>query len=65
MKRNKYISKERGEMDFLIMILIFLVALFAIWVLAGGPKTSQEGDKPFIKPYTDQTAPLQTYGNVN
>lgn len=54
-----------GEMHIGTMVLIFLTVLFILWVLTGGPQKSQEGDKPFIKPYTDSSAPLQTYGNVN
>lgn len=57
-------KRNGGEMDFLVMILIFLVVIFILWVLAGGPRNSQEGDKPFIKPYNDQATPLRTY-NIN
>lgn len=55
------IKKNGGEMDFLVMILMFLVVIFILWVLTGGPQNSQEGDKPFITPGNDQEAPLRTY----
>lgn len=61
--KNK-IKTNSGEMEFGMMVVIFLVALFAIWVLMGGPKNNDSAEKPFIKPATDQEAPLETYGQV-
>ena len=60
---NKY-KRNGGEMDFMIMILIFLVVLFVIWVLLGG-QNSKSADKPFITPGNDNNAPLQPYGSKN
>lgn len=60
MKRK--INYQRGEMDFLIMILLFIVGIFVVWVLTGGSKDSTSQDKPFIVPGNDQEAPLQVYG---
>lgn len=51
-------------MDFLVMILIFIVVLFVIWVLTGG-QNSNTKDKPFITPGNDQSAPLAPYGPKN
>lgn len=57
----KKINYQKGEMDFLIMIVGFLFILFVIWMLTGGPEKS-ESDKPFINPYNDNSAPLKVYG---
>lgn len=58
----KNINKQRGEMDFLLMILLFLVVVFVIWVLSGGSRKSTTKDDPFINPYNNSNAPLKTYG---
>jgi hypothetical protein len=49
-----------GEMDFLIMILLFILGVFVVWVLTGGDK-QESASKPFIKSYTDTTDPLGVY----
>ncbi len=59
---NKRINYQKGEMDFLVMILLFIVAIFVIWVLTGGPENNVSTDKPFITPGNDTEAPLQVYG---
>jgi len=56
-KKTNY---QRGEMEFLMMILGFIVVIFIIWVLTGGPQDSSK-DKPFIDPY-NSPAPLRVYG---
>ena len=56
----KKIKQNSGEMDFLVMILIFIVGLFVVWVLMGG-QNNDSAKKPFITPGTDST-PLQPYG---
>ena len=58
--KNK-LNDQRGEMDFLVMILMFLVVLFVIWMLTGGAQKS-DSTKPFINPYNDSSAPLKVYG---
>ena len=45
--KNK-IQKNRGEMSFGIMIILFLVALFFIWYFTGGPN-SENAEDPFLK----------------
>lgn len=58
---DKNIKYQKGEMDFLVMILLFLGILFLLWVWVGGPdRTASE--KPFINSYTNTSAPLQVYG---
>lgn len=37
-----------GEMNFGLEVILFIVALFVVWVLVGKPKT-ENADKPFIK----------------
>jgi hypothetical protein len=58
MKKN---NTQGGEMGFLMMILLFLVVIFVLWVLTGGQNNKSAND-PFINPYNDNSAPLQTYG---
>lgn len=40
-----------GEMSFGMELILFLVAIFVIWVLVGKPR-SENADKPFIKGQT-------------
>jgi hypothetical protein len=58
MKNKKQYNK--GEIAFGAEVLLFLLVIFVIWVLTGGA-TRKDTTKPFIKPYTDKEAPLQTY----
>lgn len=48
--KKKYSSSHGGGtgLNFGTEILLFLIALFVIWVLVGKPKT-ENADKPFIK----------------
>jgi len=57
----KKIKRNGGEMDFLVMILLFIVVIFIIWVMTGG-QNNESSDKPFITPGNDQEAPLRVYG---
>ena len=57
----KKIKTNGGDMEFLGMIILFIVIVFIIWVLTGGPN-SEESKKPFITAGDDQNAPLQVYG---
>ena len=56
------INKQKGEMDFLVMILLFILGIFVLWVLTGGSKNSVSKDKPFINPYNNNAEPLRVYG---
>ncbi len=47
MKKNTQYNK--GEIDFGMIIVLFIVGLFVIWLISGGPK-KEEQIKPFIKP---------------
>jgi hypothetical protein len=48
-KEDKKPKKHSGgEMSFGLEIILFIVAIFVIWVLMGKPK-SENTDKPFIK----------------
>jgi hypothetical protein len=62
MKKNKTLKYNRGEMAFGLEVLLFVVAIFIIWVLFGGGKKPVE-DKPFITPFTDPVNPGTTYGS--
>ncbi len=56
-KRNIY---NKGEMHFGMEVLLFIVAIFILWVLVGGNKKQIE-QKPFITPLNDEVAPGRTY----
>jgi hypothetical protein len=47
-KKPKPKKHSGGEMSFGMELILFLVAIFVIWVLVGKP-TSENADKPFIK----------------
>lgn len=47
--KKKPVKKHSGgEMSFGVEIILFLVAIFVIWILVGQPKT-ENADKPFMK----------------
>lgn len=50
-KKKKSSHHSGGEMSFGMEIVLFMVALFVLWVLVGQPKT-ENTDKPFIKTQT-------------
>ena len=55
-----------GGDDFGKVIIIFLIILFIVWLFMGGYAKSQNPqNKPYIRPYTDQSAPLETYGQTS
>ncbi|GEM_PF-4509319 len=43
-----------GEMSFGLEVILFVVAIFVLWVLMGKPKT-ENSDKPFIKEQSTST----------
>ncbi|MFA6392739.1 MAG: hypothetical protein WCW54_01485 [Candidatus Paceibacterota bacterium] len=51
-------KKSGGEMNFGLEIILFIVAIFVIWVLMGKPK-SENTDKPFIKGQQSVTTIVQ------
>ena len=59
-KLNMYknINRQKGDMQMLGYVILFLVALFIVWVLTGGPK-QKEADSPFIKTNINQTDQIQ------
>jgi hypothetical protein len=59
--KKGFINTNKGQMSFLVEILLFLLALFAIWVFTGGP-SNYESKKPFIKPLVNEQNPGQIYG---
>jgi len=60
MNKN-YNNFNRGEMSFGLEVLLFVVAIFIIWVLTGGAKKTTE-EKPFIIPLNDPVNPGVKYG---
>ncbi|MFA6514757.1 MAG: hypothetical protein WCT42_00630 [Candidatus Paceibacterota bacterium] len=55
-KEKKKSTHNGGEMHFGLEVLLFIVAIFVIWILMGGAKKPIE-DKPFITPLNDQVNP--------
>ncbi len=47
-KKSKPKHKSGGEMSFGMEIILFMVAIFVLWILMGKPQTPN-ADKPFIK----------------
>jgi len=63
--KNKEDAKKHhhsgGGMSFGLEVILFVVAIFIIWILAGGAKKPIE-QKPFITPLSDQVNPGMKYG---
>jgi uncharacterized membrane protein YkgB len=60
-KKDKKPEVHKGGLSFGMEILLFVLAIFIIWVLTGGMKKTTE-EKPFITPLTDPVNPGTTYG---
>lgn len=58
---KKYNNYHGGEMSFGLEVILFVLAIFIIWILAGGAKKPIE-QKPFITPLSDQVNPGMKYG---
>ena len=52
-----------GGDNFGMMIIFFLIVLFVVWMYTGGDQ-SNDAKKPYIKSYTDESAPLKVYDKV-
>ncbi len=50
-KKSSHKKHSGGEMSFGLEVVLFVLAIFVIWVLMGKPK-SENADKPFIKGQT-------------
>jgi len=48
--KKKIIHHSKGEISFGLEIILFIVAIFIIWVLTGGPKKESVSEGPFIDP---------------
>ncbi len=59
---KNYKNKNGGEMEFGVQIILFIVLIFIVWVLMGGPNKSRTKDDPFIVPLDDPYTPGRTYG---
>ena len=60
-KEREEKHKSKGEMSFGLEVFLFVLAIFIIWILAGGAKKPVE-TKPFITPLTDPVSPGVKYG---
>jgi len=54
-------THHSGGISFGLEVVLFVVAIFILWVLTGGSKKVEE-EKPFITPLTDPVKPGVTYG---
>jgi hypothetical protein len=54
-----------GEMAFGLEVLLFVVAIFVIWILMGGAKKdkNEKQKSPFLIPAPGQISPIGTYGS--
>ena len=62
-KDKKPVEHKKGVIPFGLEVLLFVLAIFIIWVLTGGMKKKE--DKPFITPLTDPVNPGVKYGPEN
>lgn len=60
-KEDKKPAHHSGGISFGLEVVLFVVAIFILWVLTGGAKKVEE-EKPFITPLTDPVNPGATYG---
>jgi hypothetical protein len=60
-KDKKTVEHKKGGISFGFEVLLFVLAIFVIWVLMGGAKKTTE-EKPFITPLSDQINPGMKYG---
>ena len=58
----KRIQHNKGEISFVLEVLLFIIVIFIIWLLAGGANKPVGEEKPFIVPLTDPVNPGATYG---
>jgi len=63
-KFSKIKNKNKGGMSFELEIILFVIAIFVIWVLSGGSNKPVE-DKPFIVPFTDTVDGGTIYNNTD
>lgn len=62
-KKKKEEHSSKGGIPFGLEVLLFVLAIFVIWVLTGGAKkTTPATEKPFITPLTDPVNPGTLYG---
>lgn len=59
--KRKFKSINGGEISFGLEVLLFVIAIFIIWILVGGARKPVE-QKPFITPLTDPSNPGIKYG---
>ncbi len=57
-------KKHGGEMNFGVEVLLFVVAVFILWVLAGGAK-KEAPKSPILIPDTIQVSPNTSYGPID
>jgi hypothetical protein len=59
--KRKFINMSGGEIPFGLEVLLFVIAIFVVWILMGGAKKPAD-TKPFITPLTDPVNPGLKYG---
>lgn len=59
--KKKHSNHSGGVIPFGLEVLLFVLAIFIIWILTGGVKKQTE-EKPFITPLSDPINPGMKYG---
>lgn len=59
--KRKFKNINGGEIPFGLEVLLFVIAIFVIWIFMGGAKKPAE-QRPFITPLSDQINPGMKYG---
>jgi len=62
-EKKKTSSHSSGGLSFGMEVLLFMIAIFVIWILAGGAKQKQT-ESPLLVPNTKQVTPNGGYGQI-
>lgn len=55
-KKDNHHHSSKGEISFGLEVLLFIIAIFIIWIFMGGAKQPTD-QKPFINPPANQVVP--------
>ncbi len=60
--KKKHSSHSKGGLPFGLEVLLFVVAVFILWVLTGGTKKEQPKTTPLFNPAPEVTPTVPTGG---
>ena len=62
-EKNKTSTKSSGGLSFGMEVLLFMIAIFVIWIMAGGAK-KEEPSSPLLVPNVNEKNPNRGYGHI-